>query len=315
MACYGREPVEIDKPVLVVNPRSGGGLSDRRWARLQAPLTDGLGPFDVRFTECRGDGRRLALEEADRGRKLVIALGGDGTISEVADGLMAAGRPAEMGIIPRGTGGDFRRIRGLPAKVEAAARHLRQAPVHDIDVGRATFVAPDGSTGVRHFVNIATFGFSADASAWANRSSKRFGATMAFVGGLVSSLAKYENVEVNIALDGGPPQRRTILLGAVGNGSYFGGGMKICPDSLVDDGLFDFVVVGDLGKMTVLGNFTKLYDGSHLQLKDVFAMRARRVEVTPVPGSPVINLDVDGESPGTLPATFEILPRALRLRF
>jgi diacylglycerol kinase (ATP) len=307
--------VEPEKPVLVVNPRAGGGLSDRRWARLQAPLTDGLGPFDVRFTECAGDGRRLALEEAKAGRQLVIALGGDGTISEVVDGLMAAGRGTEMGIIPRGTGGDFRRILGLSTKVEEAARHLRQAPIHEIDVGKATFVTADGSTRVRHFINIATFGFSAEASAWANRSSKRFGAAMAFVGGLMSSLVKYENVEVNIAVDGGPPQRRTILLGAVGNGSYFGGGMKICPDSCVDDGLFDLVVVGDMSKLTVLGNFTKLYDGSHLALKDVSAIRGTRIEVTPVEGSPVINLDVDGESPGRLPATFDMLPKALRLRF
>ena len=307
--------MDLDKPVLVVNRRSGGGLSDRRWAALQAPLTDGLGPFDVRFTECTGDGRRLAMEEAEAGRRLVVALGGDGTISEVADGLMAARPNPDMGIVPRGTGGDFRRMLGLPEKIEEAARKVREAPAHAIDVGRVTFVGHDGAPAVRHFVNIASFGFSAEAGARANRSHKRFGAKIAFVGALVKSLASYENVEVNISVDDGPRQRRTLLLGAVGNGAFFGGGMKICPGSTLDDGLFDIVLVGDYGRFFVLGQFNRLYAGTHLELEHVHAMRGRKVEVTPVEGSAPINLDVDGESPGTLPATFEILPKALRLRF
>jgi YegS/Rv2252/BmrU family lipid kinase len=308
--------VEAEKPVLVVNPRSGGGMSDRRWAALQAPLTDGLGgPFDVRFTECGGDGRRLAMEEASGGRKLVIALGGDGTISEVADGLLTAGRGTEMGIIPRGTGGDFRRVLGLPGKIEEAARHLRQAPVHLIDVGKLSFVGPDGAPASRHFVNIASFGFSAETAAKANLSHKRFGAKLAFLGALVRSLVSYENVEVNIAVDGAAPQRRTVMLGAVGNGTHFGGGMKICPDSKLDDGLFDLVVVGDFGKLELLGKLATVYEGKHLSLKDVHSARGRKIEVTPVEGSAPINVEVDGESPGRLPAVFEIVPRALRLRF
>lgn len=309
--------MEADKPVLVVNPRSGGGLSDRRWASLQAPLTDGLGgPFDVRFTECAGDGRRLAMEEARGGRRLVIALGGDGTISEVADGLMAAGGGStEMGIIPRGTGGDFRRVLNLPTKIEEAARHLRQAPANLIDVGKVTFVDDQGQPRVRHFVNIASFGFSAETAERANHSEKRLGAKLAFLGALVKSLVSYQNVEVNIAVDGAPPQRRTVMLGAVGNGCYFGGGMKICPTSTLDDGLLDLVVVGDFGKLELLSKLSRVYGGNHLDLDDVHAARGRRIEVTPVAGSAPINIEVDGESPGRLPAVFEILPRALRLRF
>lgn len=308
--------VEPEKPVLIVNPRSGGGLDEKRWAQLVGPLTDGLGAFDVRFTESVGDGRRLAREEAAGGRSLVVAFGGDGTISEVVDGLMAAGQHrTELGIIPRGTGGDFRRTLALPESVAEAARHVRDTAAQVIDVGRASFVGLDGQPATRSFVNVASFGFSADVATRANRSGKRLGAKAAFLGATFGSLVGYDNIEVLIRVDGGEPQRRTVLLGAVGNGCYFGGGMKICPHGRLDDGLLDLVVVGDFTKLEVVTKISHLYAGTHLSLKKVSALQARRVEVTPVEGSGEIPIELDGETPGRLPATFEVLPKALRLRF
>jgi diacylglycerol kinase (ATP) len=301
--------------VVIVNPRSGGGLSEKRWASLLGPLTDGLGPFDTRFTEGVGHARVLAREEAAAGRGLVVAFGGDGTISEVADGLVSAGGDTELGIIPRGTGGDFRRTLGLPEQVLAAAQRLTSAPAQIIDVGRASFIGPDGSPQQRCFVNVASFGFSADVAGRANRSAKQMGAKTAFLGAVVRTIVSYDNVEVNIRVDGGAPQRRTVLMAAVGNGRFFGGGMKICPDGCLDDGLLDLVVVGDFGRLELLAKIKHVYGGTHLALKKVSAARAHKVEITPVDGSPEIPIELDGESPGRLPATFEILPRTLRLRF
>jgi diacylglycerol kinase (ATP) len=304
------------KPVVIVNPRSGGGLSDRRWAALVAPLTDGLGPFDTRFTERRGDGKRLAEEEARGGRRLVVAFGGDGTISEVVDGLVAAGQPTELGIIPRGTGGDFRRSVSLPAQVAEAALHVQKAQVRKIDVGQARFAGEDGAQVSRCFVNVASFGFSATVAARANRSSKRLGARMAFVGAAVSTLFRYDNVEVTISVDDGPAKRRMILLGAVGNGAFFGGGMKICPTSCLDDGILDLVVVSEMGSLEVLTKLgTTIFEGSHVKLDDVHSQPARTVRVAPVDPALRIPLELDGESPGYLPATFQVLPRVLSLRF
>jgi diacylglycerol kinase (ATP) len=301
--------------VVIVNPRSGGGLSDRRWAAMMAPLTDGLGPFDTRFTEQRGDGKRLAQEEASGGRRLVVAFGGDGTISEVVDGLVAAGAETELGIIPRGTGGDFRRSILVPEEVAAAAQRVKTAPARRIDVGRASFASEEGSRASRCFVNVASFGFSADVASRANRSAKRLGARIAFLGATVSSLVSYENVEVLIRIDGGEPQRRTVLMGAVGNGRFFGGGMKICPGSSLDDGILDLVLVGDFGRFELLTKIGTIYQGKHLDLPQVSSACARSVEVTPVNGSPPIAIELDGETPGHLPATFEVLPGALSLRF
>lgn len=301
-------------PVVIVNPRSGGGLSQRRWAALLGPLTDGLGPVDVRFTEARADGRRIAREEATTGRGLIVAMGGDGTISEVADGILDAGGKSELGIIPRGTGGDFRRSLDLDYDIGRAARRIRETPARLIDAGRVSFVADDGSQAERHFVNIVSFGFSSDVARQANASSKRLGGRMAFLSATVRSLVSYDHVDVVLSVDDQPERRMSVLLAAIGNGRFFGGGMRICPEALLDDGLFDLVIVGNLGRVGVMANIHRIYSGHHLTMKEVQGARLRRLKVAPADREAKIPLEVDGETPGHLPASFELLPGALRVR-
>jgi len=300
--------------VVIVNPRSGGGLSERGWAALVAPLTDGLGPFESRFTEAPGHARVLAHDEARAGRRLVIAFGGDGTISEVADGLVAAGGQAEMGVIPRGTGGDFRRTLGLGKELFAAAERVRKGVPRSVDVGRIRYVAHDGSEATRHFVNVASFGFSSVVARRANDASKRLGGRMSFLAAVVRSLLTYDNAEVTVSVDGGEARRMTVLLAAVGNGRFFGGGMKICPEARLDDGCFDLVAVGDLGRLEVLAKIHRIYSGDHLAMKEVRSVRCRALRVAPAESAVEIPVEVDGETPGRLPASFEILEGALRIR-
>jgi YegS/Rv2252/BmrU family lipid kinase len=304
----------VQQPVVIVNPRSGGGLSRRRWAALLGPLTDGLGPVDVRFTEAKADGRRIAHEEATAGRGLIVAMGGDGTISEVADGILDAGGKSELGIIPRGTGGDFRRSLNLDDDLGQAARRIRDTPARLIDAGRVSFVADDGSQAERHFVNVVSFGFSSDVARQANASSKRMGGRVAFLSATVRSLVSYDNVDVVLSVDDQPERRMSLLLAAVGNGRFFGGGMRICPEALLDDGLFDLVIVGNLGRVGVMTNIHRIYSGHHLTMKEVQGTRLRRLKVAPADREAKIPLEVDGETPGHLPASFELLPGALRVR-
>ena len=162
--------------MVIVNPRAGGGISEKRWAGIIGPLTDGLGSFDTRFTERPGHASTIAHEEATAGRGLVVAFGGDGTISEVADGLVKAGGKAELGVIPRGTGGDFRRSLGIENQLFSAAEHVRKSKARKVDVGRVSFVNHDGQKTSRHFVNVASVGFSSVVAERANQASKRLGA-------------------------------------------------------------------------------------------------------------------------------------------
>jgi YegS/Rv2252/BmrU family lipid kinase len=304
----------VDKPVVIVNPRSGGGISEKRWASVVGALTDGLGTFDTRFTEHRGHACTIARDEAKAGRKLVVALGGDGTISEVADGLVQAEGHAEMGIIPRGTGGDFRRTLGIENELFKAAERVRKSLPRNVDVGRIRYIAHHGGETTRHFINVASFGFSSVVAQRANNSSKRLGGRVSFLSAVVRSLLTYDNAEVTVSVDGGEARRMTVLLAAVGNGRFFGGGMKICPEAKLDDGSFDLVAVGDLGRFEVLAKIHRIYSGDHLSMKEVRSTRCRHVRVSPAEPSQEIPVEIDGETPGRLPASFEILEGALRLR-
>ncbi len=128
------------------------------------------------------------------------------------------------------------------------------------------------------------------------------------------ALASYDNTDVWLTLDDGPRERRRVLMTAIGNGRFFGGGMKICPRARLDSGVLDVVVVGDFTRLEVLTKVGRLYDGSHLELESVTAATARKVLAAPVEADALVPLELDGETPGRLPAMFEILPAALRVR-
>jgi YegS/Rv2252/BmrU family lipid kinase len=304
------------KPLVIVNPRSGGGLSEARWARLVEGLNEGLGPFDSVFTTASRDATAIARREAQAGRALVVAFGGDGTISETADGILDAGAGAttELGIIPRGTGGDFRRTLELPRDLAEAARRVREGRLVTVDAGRVTYVAHDGAPATRHFVNVASFGFSSAVASRANASSKRLGGKVAFLGATARTLLSYDNTDVWLQLDDGPRERRRVMLAAVGNGRFFGGGMKICPGAQLDNGALDLVVVGDFSRMEVLTKIGRLFDGTHVTLESVSTATIRKVVAEPVEPEAIVPVELDGETPGRLPATFEVVPGALRLR-
>jgi len=185
--------LDSSRPLVIVNPRSGGGLSEAKWARVRGALAEGLGELDSTFTTAPRDATEIARREAAAGRRLILAFGGDGTISEVADGVLAAGAGAttEIGLIPRGTGGDFRRTLEVPHEIAAAAEHIKNAQARVVDAGRVRyrkFESEGGGEGVRHFVNVASFGFSSAVAARANQSSKTFGPKIAFVGATVRTL-------------------------------------------------------------------------------------------------------------------------------
>ena len=305
------------RPMVIINPRSGGGLREAAWARLVAPLAEGLGEFDSVFTAAPGDATRLARAAGIEGRALVVAFGGDGTVSEVAEGILQAGAGAttDIGLIPRGTGGDFRRSLELPADLREAARRIREAPARIIDAGHVTFVDHEGAPAARHFVNVASFGFSSAVASRANASSKRFGGKMAFLSATMRSLAAYDNTDVWLTMDDGERQRHRVLMTVLGKGRFFGGGMKICPEAKLDSGLIDLVIIGDFTRMDVLTKISRVYSGNHLTLDEVSNASVRRLSAAAVESDAVIPIELDGETPGRLPATFTVLPRALRVRF
>ena len=187
-----------------------------------------------------------------------------------------------------------------------AAGHRRK-----VDLGKLAFVATDGSPAVRMFANIASFGVSGVVDRLVNQSGKRLGGKLSFMFASVRATWSYKNQRVQLVFDGTDRAEISINTVAIANGRFFGGGMKVAPAAEVDDGLFDVVSIGDLGMGEVLAMSRKIYKGDHLAMDKVSVRRARVVEAEGIEPGAVIELDVDGENPGRLPARFEIVPAAL----
>ena len=304
------------KPFLIVNPRSAAGRSGRHFDRIARAVRAAIGDFECAFTQARGDGSRLAREAVRSGGKLVVAVGGDGTASEVVDGI-ALQTPRDpdalFGFIPRGTGGDLRRTLGLPQDLDAAARVLASRSALVCDLGRVEFVGSGGAPEVRHFVNVAGFGIDGVVAGEVNRGFRLGGGKLSFMIASAKALLGWSDQRVRWRADGGAWREQAITALSVCNGRFFGGGMKVAPDASIDDGLFDVVVWSGLGIADFVTKRSMLYDGTHVKLPNTRILRARSVEAEPLDEAPVL-LDVDGEQPGRLPARFTILPGALRVR-
>lgn len=310
-------------PLVIVNPTSARGATQDSWPAMASDLRTHFGPFSCVFTERAGDGRRLAAEGALAGRHLIIACGGDGTISEVANGILESGADAELGILPSGTGGDFRRTLKLSTKTSAAARALRAGRTRRMDVGRVHYLNHEGEPETRYFLGVASFGLSpaiiervkASGGGWLQSPPLgRMGGQLSFAAATLRTTLDTPPAVVHAQIDEQPERRLTVTNLCVANARYFGGGMKIAPEATLDDNRFDIISIGDMGALEILRNAPRLYLGKHLGLRQVRHERARRVVARPARADKKVAIEIDGELPGRLPATFEILPAALKLR-
>lgn len=310
-------------PVVIINPESAGGATRNAWPKIASELAAHFGAFTPKFTKHAGEAIELAASAARKGVKLIIACGGDGTISEVANGILSAGSDTELGILPSGTGGDFRRTIGIPARARDAAQILRDGRPRLIDVGRVTFTKDDGEPESRYFLGVASFGMSADVIArvkqggpdWLpTKGPKWLTGRVSFGVAMLQTALRMEPTRVVVQLDDDPARHLTVANLCVANARYFGGGMKIAPQAKLTDGKFDVVSIGDLGAPRILANAPRLYLGAHLGMAEVGHALAMKLVARPVGKDQRVEIDVDGEIPGALPATFQVLPRALRVR-
>lgn len=310
-------------PVVIINRSSASGSTGEAWPRVASDLRAEFGPFQTAFTKVRGDAATLAVDAARKGTKLIVACGGDGTISEVANGILDSGKDAELGILPSGTGGDFRRTLELPSNSREAARILREGRTRRIDVGRISFVDHDDGEAMRYFVGVASCGMStkviervkAGGPNWLPTNTPRWlGGRISFGASLLQTAMRTEPIRLLVRLDDAPERQLVVVNLCIANARYFGGGMKIAPEARLTDGKFDVVGVGDLGAMKIFTSAPRVYLGSHLSMPEVSHGLARKVIVKPAERDAQIDLEVDGELPGRLPATFQIIPAALRVR-
>jgi YegS/Rv2252/BmrU family lipid kinase len=300
------------RTLVVVNPRSRHGTAGRRLAALEPQLRAGLGSdFELERTRGPRDAERIAREGVRAGVERVVVVGGDGTMSEVVTGLLAAGLggQAQIGLLPFGTGGDLPRTLGVPRDPEAAIARLREGRSRRLDAGRVRYRDRAGREATSFFLNIASLGLSGLVTELVNGAPKALGGTLSFLIGTVRAIARWQSPEVVLRVDGALVHEGALDLAAAANGRYFGGGMQVAPRAEPDDGLLDVIVVPRLSKARLLRNLPLIYRGSHLDRPEVRFARGRCVEADAVPGT--VWIELDGEPLGTLPAEIEILPGAV----
>jgi YegS/Rv2252/BmrU family lipid kinase len=306
--------LDPSETTVVVNPAAGSGRVGRAWESLEPQLREVLGEVDLRVSQRAGDAAEQARRAVLEGRRTVLSLGGDGTHNEVVNGIMAA-EPAAgeigFGVLPGGTGGDLARMLRLPGDPVAAARVLLEAPVGPLDLGRVRIESVEPA-GVRYFVNVGTFGMSGLIDALVKESTTALGGTVAFYIAAVRGLLRYRPARVRLVADGEPLGDFEINTVALGNAQYFGGGMRIAPGADLRDGWLDGTILEQRSFWTMLGLTFSIYRGRHTRREFVRTFRARRLEVLPLGEEPAL-LDLDGEASGRIPATFEVVPGALRL--
>jgi YegS/Rv2252/BmrU family lipid kinase len=310
-------------PLVIVNPESGSGATRDAWPTIASDLRTHFGAFRIAFTNKSGDATDLAAEAARKGARLIVACGGDGTISEVANGILNSGKDVELGILPRGTGGDFRRTLAIPLRTRSAARILREGKTRVIDVGRVTFINHEGEEDKRYLLGVASFGMSAavidrvreGGSEWLPvQAPKWLKGRISYGASMLQTALKSPTTRVVVQLDERTEQHLTVANLCIANARYFGGGMKIAPDAKLTDGQFDVITIGDLGSLKILTNAPRIYLGSHLSMDQVHHALARKITARPANKNSQVAIEIDGELSGHLPATFQIVPRALRVR-
>lgn len=308
---------ERRRVVVILNPASAAGATQKRFERVRHDFERQLDVVGVHLTQAPGHASELAAtitkEEADA----VVSIGGDGTLNEVLQGLVDDNGNRRddapmLGVFPSGTGGDFRRTFGWSSEAADTVARIATGSAREIDVGWLTCVDDQGAPRTRAFLNVSSFGLSGAVDDVVNRSSKALGGKASFFVGTVRAVTGYKVPTVSISVDDGPSVERKISLCVLGNGQYFGGGMWIAPQAVIDDGALEGVSFGDVSLGWWLTRGPKVYAGRHIDLPEVERFACQSLEAKPVSSDPVY-IDLDGELPGRLPARWELRPKAVTL--
>ena len=324
---------------VVANPAAGAGTVKEEWQLIERLLRANLPELDYAFTEGPGHASLLTREALRAGWEMVVAVGGDGTLNEVINGFFEPAEPQELferqsdgwitttdaepqpisddgvlGILPLGTGGDFRRTLGLMGGIAENVEHLRGRHTRTVDVGQLGYIDHQDELASRFFINISAAGMSGLVDSLVNSSWKGLGGTASFFLGTFRGFLKWRNVDIVVRLNDTEELRGPVVDVITANGEYFGGGMWIAPGAEVDNGVFQVVVLGDLSKTEQVKILPKIYGGKHLASPKVSRHRASQVAVRAVDADDTVLLDVDGEQPGRIPVTWVLRPQAVRVK-
>ena len=300
------------KIAAVVNPSSAGGKTAKRWPEYAKLLEARLGTVVTHFTDAPRAATAIARELLRQGYNLLIAVGGDGTVNEVANGFFEQDQllhpDAVLGIIPTGTGGDFRRTLGISTDPEQAVKVLACGAPLEIDVGKATFHRSDGAVESRYFVNLVSFGMGGQVAARSHNALTVLGGKAAFLWATLTTFLTYRGREVQLSLNSDDPSSFLIANVAIGNGQFHGAGMRPCPTAVLNDSVLEVTVIDYAGMFELIRGMPALYSGEVYSHPKVHHLRASKLSVH---SSSKTEIEIDGEALGTLPLEITVLPARL----
>lgn len=301
---------------VIVNPESNRGRTRRRWKDIKEAIRGFIQEFRYEFTEKPLQAIEITREAIRSGHELIIGVGGDGTMNEIANGFfdrrLIINPETTLGILPSGTGSDLTKSLRIPAGIRGALQVITQCPSVPIDVGRVIFRSAAGPEMERFFLNVADFGVGGEVVKEVNRRRLERKAS-SYVRCLVKTMMHYRSKKVGIRIDGRDLPAGEYLIGAVANGRIFGKGMKFAPEARLDDGEFDVILVKSMSFGEFCRHGWKIFFGKHLSHRKIQFIRGRQVEAFSQEKEDVL-LEMDGEQLGSLPARFEILPRHLLVK-
>lgn len=300
------------KTLILINPAAGGGKAKDHWPDISKKCGF-LKNSETMVTQRAGEATSIVRDFLKKGFDRVLVIGGDGTLTEAANGFFENETPlnpkAWLGTIPLGSGSDFLKTLGI-FNVEEEIEALEKNRTLLCDVGQVTYLNKKGKTESRLFLNISSFGCAGEIVDRVNRSSKALGATATYLGSTLFTFFTYQNPKVTLELDGKEKRSVTINNLFVCNGKYSGSGMLWGPTASLTDGLFDLTVVKEIPKLQGLLNMRKIYQGKVLEVEGVEHFQCRTLSAT---SSEKVSLEVDGDTVGTLPVTYRILPNKIIL--
>jgi diacylglycerol kinase (ATP) len=289
--------------VVVVNPTSGRGRGARLVPRVEQELKSLGVEHEIVLSTSPEDPPRIARQAAEEGVEVVAALGGDGMAGMVGSAL--AGTRAALAVIPAGTGNDFAGFLGFQRKKPLSVLpSLVEPEIREIDAVRLS-----SGDRVEHYINVAGAGFDSEVNETANRMKSRVQGTAKYVAAVFSTLRRFQAAKFDVTVDGQHHPLPAMLV-AVGNGRSYGGGMRVCPDASLTDGLLEVCVVGAMGRGEFVRNFPRVFRGTHTTHPKVTMLRGARVEIS---ADRHFHVYADGEQSVPLPASFEVLPGSLRV--
>ncbi len=300
---------------VVWNPTAGAGRMKRRWPRIRKALAARFPDISFAATAHAGHARELAADLVDQGTELIIAVGGDGTLSEVADGLLSRGTAyasmVGLATVPLGTGADFARGLGLVRSPEVVADRIANGTSKPIDAARMDYDIEDAPPG-RHFINVASVGVSAEIADSVERSrlTSRLRGRLAFYLHTVRHLLGCRFPRLRVRVDGEIVFDAPAATVVIANGRWFGGGMMIAPHAALDDGRLDIVVVRGRSRLELLKALGLVYTGRHVGHPACAMFTGRLVNVD-APDGDVVGVELDGALAAQLPVRFEVLDRPI----